>query len=910
MNYKEPRKILTEDEIYKLIKTHRNNNPNIDNSYLIEGENKEEKAIGLEYEMNLIKEKFDNVRNNNKCEAILITGMIGSGKSLLIRNTLLSIINTKTDCFPNLDRTILISNQSPKKTYIMNGFRDLMCKMFKALLTINNPKQKRYQINENALIIEGDLIFNLIYVTQNYMNIPLIEKILNYDFTKHYVIISGNDRSQKYDLNDEKIFQSEIEKNKSQIVDFFLLLTAKYQKHVLKEKPLFFIIEDCHLLDSLSVEFIKTFIRCGSNNQIKTCIMLCSFQSLVCGLKTQEREKNSKINIELEEAFNSDGTIISMRPFTNHRNIIALIQFNVTKMLKDKSEKTKDPYEEIHIDEISTDVITSLLPLSYKGNPLFLIELTQSLLNQNFLFLKNRTTLSLSEEFKTMLTYRDYTKMQIPSVIQNSLSSLATALKPPELAVLKHASVIGNIFDIDTLSSILVQPSVTFEDLIEMIKNFEAIGIIEILYDIKPKRIVCIFAIPLFRETLYLMIDREQKPILHARVARKMQFMKFSYMGKECENNILQRHLEAADRSKTIVKDNEITKEDIINKNVNNIGSNINEINTELLRNRTLNTMNQNNINLVNLKILTTKEIIEKLKIIDLKITSQYSSVKKQFMPMLLSAIITKKDEHGGKVEERFAVLTNTKFCYYYYDSDYTKNSEPLASFYLKNIYQITVLNRNDYNEKKHYMEIKVSSWYKKDVQKEDRTFLIGFDTRTDLYKWEISLNFLRIKNMYDEFTSNFGMIQLPLNHEFTSYEQKKVKRKLQIKTAQSTKFSSGNMFSMNKAKRSFLKKKTLSNVNTGLVVDQEKIEVDKNNLNTISENVNALVTNGLGLLFAKIQETLYTQKLNLVYCPSHLKTCDKTLKLSKYKQFKYYTKEYYNVSEESQSSESISSVK
>ena len=159
MHNKEPRKILTEDEIYKLIKTHRNNNPNIDNSYLIEGENKEEKAIGLEYEMNLIKAKFDNVRNNNKCEAILITGMIGSGKSLLIRNTLLSIINTKTDCFPNLDRTILISNQSPKKTFIMNGFRDLMCKMFKALLTINNPKQKRYQINENALIIEGDLIF-------------------------------------------------------------------------------------------------------------------------------------------------------------------------------------------------------------------------------------------------------------------------------------------------------------------------------------------------------------------------------------------------------------------------------------------------------------------------------------------------------------------------------------------------------------------------------------------------------------------------------------------------------------------------------------------------------------------------------------------------------------------------------
>ena len=52
---------------------------------------------------------------------------------------------------------------------------------------------------------------------------------------------------------------------------------------------------------------------------------------------------------------------------------------------------------------------------------------------------------------------------------------------------------------------------------------------------------------------------------------------------------------------------------------------------------------------------------------------------------MLLSANITKKDEHGGKVEERFAVLTNTKFCYYYYDSNYYENNEPFYAFYFKN---------------------------------------------------------------------------------------------------------------------------------------------------------------------------------------------------------------------------------
>ena len=890
----ELRKVLTEDEIYKLIKTHRNNNHSFDNSYLIEGENKEEKAIGVEPEANIIKSKFDSVLKTQKSEAIMISGMIGSGKSLLMRNTLLSIINTKTESFPNLDRNVFISNQSPLKTNIFNGFKESMFKMFKALLTINNPKHKRYQLNDVNLIVEGDLIFNMIYITNNYNNIKFIEYILSYEFKKHYTIISSNG-SMQHDSFKEDALISGIEHNRCMIADFFLLLTSKYQKHVLKDKPLIFVIEDCHLLDALSVEFIKDFIKSAASNEIKNCFMICSFQSLICGLKSPEREKNSKLNIELEEAFTSEGTVLTMRPFTNYRNILQLIQFNVTKMLKEETEKVKDPYEDIRIDEVSPDLIPSLLPLSCKGNPLFLIEITQSLLNQNFLYLKNRTTLSLSEDFKTMLTYKDYSRLEIPSLIADALKALASSLKPSEMLVLTSASVIGTIFDIDTLLEIMTM-NVTFDDLSEMLRAFESMGILEVLYDMKPKRLVCMFAIPLFRETLYAMIKDEEKSKLHARVARKMQFTKFSYMPKESENNVLQRHLEAADKYKekkdTLANYKSKGDNNIVSEIENNIiaESNIDNTNTEQ-------NMNGNNINIANLKILTTKEIIEKLKIIDLKISSHYSSVKKQFMPMLLSANITKKDEHGGKVEERFAVLTNTKFCYYYYDSNYYENNEPLASFYLKNIYQITILKRGDTREKKHYMEIKVSSWFKKDIPKEDRTFLIGFDTITDLYKWEISLNFLRIKNMYDEFTSNFGMIQLPLNHEFNAIEKKKIKRKLNIRS------NNMKMSSIIKGKNSFIRKKTNSNINNALVVDQEKLEVDKTNLNIINENANALVSNGLALFFAKMQETLTTQKLNLIYAPRHLSTCEKLLKNARYSRFRFYTQDNYNDNEGSSGS-------
>jgi hypothetical protein len=188
------------------------------------------------------------------------------------------------------------------------------------------------------------------------------------------------------------------------------------------------------------------------------------------------------------------------------------------------------------------------------------------------------------------------------------------------------------------------------------------------------------------------------------------------------------------------------------------------------------------NGNITNQKILVTKDIIEKLKIVDLKIASSYSLIKKQFMPMLLSTHISKKDEHGGKVEERYAVLTNKKLCYYYDESNYNDNKEPLASFFLKDIYQITIVSKELFDEKKsYYLEIKVSSWFKKSELKEDRNFIIGFESQEEMLKWEIALNFLRIKNMYDEFTSNFGMIQLPLNNEIIIVENKRFKRKLNL---------------------------------------------------------------------------------------------------------------------------------
>ena len=616
-----------------------------------------------------------------------------------------------------------------------------------------------------------------------------------------------------------------------------------------------------------TIELIKKF----KTREIKNVFLIGTFQTLISELKDIEKEKFVNLNKDLTEAFMQNGSIIEMKPFVKLEEVSELIKENIKFykpdidnehikmeiMTKVREEDIKDNYIKINLDTIPEEVIKALLPLCIKGSPLFIIELAQALIDQGYIFVKNGHQLELSDEFQTMMRLRDYRQIKIPIIIEKVLGNIIDGLKCIEIIILKEASVIGNIFDIDILGDLMSSFSTTFDDLLDAIKNFESLGIIEILYDLKLKHLVAMFSLPLMREVLYQRLLVEQRTEIHSKVARKMEFSKYSYMPKEIEYEILKRHLEASENTmmNTLEEDNEGRAIDRINGNLSNR------------------------------KILITKQIIEKLKIVDLKITSSYHEIKKQFMPMLLDATIIKKDEHGGKTERRYAVLTNKKFCYYYEEKNYNDNSEPLASFFLKDIYQITILSRDQFDEKNFYLEIKVSSWYKKSELKEDRDFIIGFSTLEEMSKWEIALNFLRIKNMYDEFTSNFGMIQLPLSNEFSLIESKKYKRKLNIRprdyklgnlNTQFSKVISNEESESKKASGKYERfvnknrKKTISN--NSLIPDQEKEKVEKKNLNAVDKNAKEIFKNGLGLFLAIIQESIRTHIVDYAKVPDHLK--------------------------------------
>ena len=53
-------------------------------------------------------------------------------------------------------------------------------------------------------------------------------------------------------------------------------------------------------------------------------------------------------------------------------------------------------------------------------------------------------------------------------------------------------------------------------------------------------------------------------------------------------------------------------------------------------------------------------------------------------------------------------------------------------------------------------------------------------ENKEEVYKWIVTLNFLKIKEIYNEFTIQYGTINLPLNHEIRKKFHKNIKKKFQ----------------------------------------------------------------------------------------------------------------------------------
>ena len=199
-------------------------------------------------------------------------------------------------------------------------------------------------------------------------------------------------------------------------------------------------------------------------------------------------------------------------------------------------EKLKD---EIFIHENLLDFIISK---SFNGNPLIIYDLINMLILKNLVSFDQKT-LTSSGELMEMITFKDWAKFEIPYRQEKLIGNIIDCLNPKEIIILKCASAIGTIFDLNILN--VINPFVTImnDDLLKMIYSFEKSSLIEILYDLNPKNLIAKFSVPFLREVLYLRMLSEQKTLIHSEVARILKAPKFSYEDLDKERQILLRHL-------------------------------------------------------------------------------------------------------------------------------------------------------------------------------------------------------------------------------------------------------------------------------------------------------------------------------------------------------------------------------
>ena len=124
-------------------------------------------------------------------------------------------------------------------------------------------------------------------------------------------------------------------------------------------------------------------------------------------------------------------------------------------------------------------------------------------------------------------------------------------MKCDDIITLKHASVIGTIFDLDKLYKLNIINSLTYEGLKQKIYKYAEYGLIEILFDLDPKKIVVKFSILFLKEILYKRMLVELKNEIHLKVARLMGDSKFRYLPKEIEKKLVNHHL--IEEEKTIL---------------------------------------------------------------------------------------------------------------------------------------------------------------------------------------------------------------------------------------------------------------------------------------------------------------------------------------------------------------------
>ena len=689
--------------------------------------------------------KFVNIMNivtqKSKKQFILVKGPLGVGKSLFLRTALIKYLDKNEELkniYYNKDDLFLCGIVDPlTATFPFNTFCFILRKMYLHLKKMNELNDIFKLCNEIHLDDENIKSINFV-LSMGKKDIDITNEFPE----KRKNTFNNNDKK----LNNENISViSELEgphkiKDTNKINYFFFEIIKLYKFYLNKKyndpnnlnksssgrirnkAPLILLIDDAHMSDKYSIEFIKYIF---SNDDIKVSPLIVilveqtPFNINYRPILHRELEffLTAFTDLEDNEKIDSDKILLfELKPIMEKELLKNIIAENFEKYVKKNYNLPK------HLIYIDNKIMDFLLKKTFLGIPLLVIELFDSLLkSQKFIKMNDnefRITQDLIDDNDTF----DWSNLLLPYIYEKITSmTINSLLSFKEILLLKYACTIGTIFDIQTLDKINpLNLIIKREDLNNIMEKLCNEYIIEVFgnENMNKKYLICKICFPLMREVLHNKFLIERIASLHSKTAKLLSGgKKIYYFNSKVEGKILKRHL--------IYSEIDIVHE---------IESKTNKVNEIDLYNPKR-IMNTNNLAILNVKNLCSRIFMKNNK-----------NVSEGILEM---SVGSKWVKINYNIDKQWKI--------YFNKIKTNKNEKDLEIIVpIKDIFKNKILDNN-------VLEITIAEYSSYLLNKSKKIMNFRSDNWQDIFQLDTALTFLKMIANYERYMYNFGYTRLPL---------------------------------------------------------------------------------------------------------------------------------------------------
>ncbi|CAD8171450.1 unnamed protein product [Paramecium pentaurelia] len=497
---------------------------------------------------------------------------------------------------------------------------------------------------------------------------------------------------------------------------------------------------------------------------------------------------------------------------------------------------------------IKTDVELLFMQWIYMktgGNPLMVLNFVQNLIDLELIRLSPKNA-TITNELVNLINYEEsiivdapYCRIEVNGPIIDKLSCL-------EQLLLKAASVIGDIFDIQLLNKINPFKNAVNNKLQKYLDELEAKEVIEVM-EVREQNIFYRFTCPFMRDCLYQRITFKQRRQLHKAVAEAIQQLPLPFETEElveCKKLQFQWLMAESNAYQQI--------------NFENNDDNKSNSKPNFLMNIINPKCTQDTQKFQNMSSKALKSIILK------QIGNKFNRSQNHANIILREGVLIKKSKNRVSQVPRYVILDGKELKLYQNRQDSLNCELPLCSIPLKSIYCVVALE----NEKNFTLQIGSTYWYKKMKEMGDRKFLFDAKDNEDLQLWTIYLEFAKALAIYEDFTNNYGKICFPLSNQYEQYDAQfkydiRIENNKSIRGIQIEKTQKNNKESIIQRNSRRSNRQSKFTVSSKQFKFMEKNQTDEQQIQSsqvvdmqlLKERVNLFFQKGILLLFSHIYE-------------------------------------------------------